>query len=237
MNRSLDINGHYEFYMTSIYFVGDVLIFFANYLAFQKEADIFVVRLLKKKMIKLGNIATIQTGVYLKSSPSPDTCYLQVNDFDEEGNIRSTIRPTTTVSSKAVHHLLTESDLLLAAKGGKNFCTTAPTQLGLCVASPSFLIIRIDDPTRILPEYLCGFLNLPSTRQMLTAQAQGSAITSLSKADLEEFEIPLPPLERQQACIALTRLHHREQALYKAIAERRRQITDYKLTKIYKDER
>lgn len=188
-------------------------------------------------MIKLGNIATIQTGVYLKSSPSPDTCYLQVNDFDEEGNIRSTVRPTTTINHKAAHHLLTVNDLLLAAKGGKNFCTIAPTQFGPCVASPSFLIIRINDPSRVLPEYLCGFLNLPSTRQLLTAQAQGSAITSLSKADLEEFEIPLPPLERQQACIALTRLHHREQALYKAIAERRRQITDYKLTKIYKDER
>ena len=151
-------------------------------------------------MVKLKDIATIQTGVYLKNAPSPDTCYLQVNDFDEVGNIR-------------------------------------PTQLGPCVASPSFLIIRIDDPARILPEYLCGFLNLPSTRQLLTAQAQGSAITSLSKADLEEFEIPLPPLERQRSCIALTRLHRREQALYKAIAERRRQITDCKLTKIYKDER
>lgn len=160
-----------------------------------------------------------------------------MNDFDEEGNIRPTVRPTTTVSSKAARHLLTESDLLLAAKGGKNFCVIAPTQLGPCVASPSFLIIRIDDPTRILPEYLCGFLNLPSTRQLLTAQAQGSAIASLSKADLEEFEVPLPPLERQRACIALTRLHRREQTLYKAIAERRRQITDYKLTKIYKDER
>ena len=188
-------------------------------------------------MVKLKDIATIQTGVYLKSTPSPDTCYLQVNDFDEEGNIRPTVRPTTTVSSKAARHLLTESDLLLAAKGGKNFCAIAPTQLGPCVASPSFLIIRIDDPTRILSEYLCGFLNLPSTRQLLTAQAQGSAITSLRKADLEEFEIPLPPLERQRSCIALTRLHRREQALYKAIAERRRQITDYKLTKIYKDER
>ena len=39
-------------------------------------------------MVKLKDIATIQTGVYLKSTPSPDTCYLQVNDFDEEGNIR-----------------------------------------------------------------------------------------------------------------------------------------------------
>ena len=115
-----------------------------------------------------------------------------MNDFDEEGNIRPTVRPTTSVSSKAARHLLTESDLLLAAKGGKNFCAIAPTQLGPCVASPSFLIIRIDNQTRILPEYLCGFLNLPSTRQLLTAQARGSAIASLSKADLEEFEIPLP---------------------------------------------
>ena len=83
-------------------------------------------------MVKLKDIATIQTGVYLKNAPSPDTCYLQVNDFDEEGNIRPTVRPTTTVSSKAARHLLTESDLLLAAKGGKNFCAIAPTQLGPC---------------------------------------------------------------------------------------------------------
>lgn len=188
-------------------------------------------------MIKLGNIATIQTGVYLKSSPSPDTCYLQVSDFDEDGTICQTVQPTTTISHKAARHLLTVNDLLLAAKGGKNFCTIAPTQLGPCVASPSFLIIRINDLSRVMPEYLCGFLNLSTTRQILTAQAQGSAITSLSKADLDEFEIPLPPLERQRACIILTRLHHQEQALYRAIAERRKQIMDYKLTKVYKDER
>lgn len=188
-------------------------------------------------MVKLKDIATIQTGVYLKSTPSPDTCYLQVNDFDEEGNIRPAVRPTTTIRSKAARHLLTVNDLLLAAKGGKNFCTIAPTQLGPCVASPSFLIIRINDLSRVMPEYLCGFLNLSTTRQILMAQAQGSAITSISKADLDEFEIPLPPLERQQACITLTRLHRRELTLYKAIAKRRKQIMDYKLTKIYKDER
>ena len=65
-------------------------------------------------MVKLKDVATIQTGVYLKSTPLPDTCYLQVNDFDEEGYIRPTVRPTTTVSSKAARHLLTESDLLVA---------------------------------------------------------------------------------------------------------------------------
>lgn len=188
-------------------------------------------------MVKLKDIATIQTGVYLKSTPSPNTCYLQVNDYDEEGNIRPNIRPTTTVSSKVASHLLTECDLLLAAKGGRNFCVIAPTQIGPCVASPSFLIIRIDAPTRILPEYLCGFLNMPATRQLLTAQAKGSAIVSLSKTAIGELEIPLLPLEQQQTCIALVRLQCREQALYKAIAERRRQLIDYKLKKVYKNER
>lgn len=188
-------------------------------------------------MVKLKDIATIQTGVYLKSAPSPDTCYLQVNDFDEEGNIRPTVRPTTIVSAKATRHLLTANDLLLAAKGGKNFCSMVPTHIGQCVASPSFLIIRIDDAKRVLPEYVCGFLNMPTTQQLLNSQSKGTSIVSLSKTDVGELEIPLLPLERQRACIALTRLHRREQALYKAIAERRRQITDYKLTKIYKDER
>lgn len=201
------------------------------------QSAYFCRKAIEEKMVKLKDIATVQTGVYLKSTLLPDTCYLQVNDFDEEGVLRSTVRPTTTVSSKAARHLLRESDLLLAAKGGKHFCAIAPTQVGPCVASPSFLIIRIDDTTRLLPEYVCGFLNLPMTQQLLNAQSKGTSIASLSKTDIEELEIPLLPLARQRACIALIRLQRREQVLYKAIAERRRQITDYKLTKIYKDER
>lgn len=188
-------------------------------------------------MVKLKDIAVILTGVYMKSSPLPDTCYLQVNDFNEDGTLRRMVKPTTAVGDKAARHLLTESDLLLAAKGEKNFCAMAPMQLGASVASPSFLIIRVNDPVRILPEYLCGFLNLPSIRQMLMTQAKGSAISSISKTDLEKFEVPIPSLERQRACIELTRLNCRERAIYKAIAERRQLITDYKLTKIYKDER
>ena len=187
-------------------------------------------------MRKLKEIATIQTGVYLKSAPSPDTYYLQVNDFDDNGILHPTVKPTTIVAPKAARHLLTTDDLLLAAKGDKNFCTTAPVQIGRCVASPSFLIIRIADPTRVLPEYVCGFLNLPTTRQLLTAQFKGSAITSLSKSDLEEIEIPIPSPKQQQTYIALTRLQRREQALYRAIAERRKQLIDYKLTKTYRDE-
>ena len=33
-------------------------------------------------MVKLKDIATIQTGIYLKNAPTPDTSYLQVNEFD-----------------------------------------------------------------------------------------------------------------------------------------------------------
>lgn len=188
-------------------------------------------------MTKLKDIAIIRTGVYLKSTPSPDVYYLQANDFGEGGILRPNVIPMTSADWRTARHLLTADDLLLAAKGGRNFCTAAPVHIGRCVASPSFLIIRINNPTLILPEYVCGFFNLPITQQLLTVQSKGSAIVSLSKSDLEEIEIPLPSLERQQACIALTRLHHQEQALYKAIAEQRKQIMDYKLTKVYKNER
>lgn len=188
--------------------------------------------------MRLKEFATIQTGVYRKNAPVPDTYYLQVNDFEEDGTLRSAIQPTTFADKKTARHLLTANDLLLAAKGDKNFCTTAPVYIGQCIASPSFLIIRINNPDCVLPEYVSGFLNLSTTRQLLKVQSKGTSITSLSKLDLEELEIPLLPLERQRACVALTRLQCREQVIYKDIAERRKQIIDYKLTKAYKkDER
>ena len=122
-------------------------------------------------MVKLKDIATIQTGVYLKSTPSPDTCYLQVNDFDEEGNIRPTVRPTTTVSSKAARHLLTESDLLLAAKG-----RPSPRSARLSSRSSRYRSPRWSDSGPASPSPACIAANRPSTRPSRSAAGKSPII-------------------------------------------------------------
>lgn len=180
-------------------------------------------------MTKLNNIATIQTGVFAKTTPNPDALYLQQSDFDGNGELRNTTQPTIIVANQK--HLLTAGDLLLASKGNNNMCVIVPEIEQTCVPSPSFLVIRLHDKSAILPEFVAWYLNLPTTQNTLAAQARGTSIMSISKATLEDLEIPVPSVERQKKYIELSKLQKLEQQLYAAIAERRKQILDYKMIK------
>ena len=180
-------------------------------------------------MIKLHNIAVIQTGVFAKVVPNPNVLYLQQSDFDGNGELRNTVQPTIIVDNQK--HLLTAGDLLLASKGNNNMCVIVPEIEQKCVASPSFLVIRLHDKSAILPEFVAWYLNLPTVQNTLAAQARGTSIMSISKATLGELEIPIPPIERQKKYIELSKLQKREQELYKTIAERRKQILEYKMIK------
>lgn len=181
------------------------------------------------EMIKLHNIAVIQTGVFSKVVPNPNALYLQQSDFDGNGELRNTTQPTIIVANQK--HLLTAGDLLLASKGNNNMCVIVPEIEQKCVASPSFLAIRLHDKSAILPEFVAWYLNLPTTQNTLAAQARGTSIMSISKASLGELEIPIPPIEKQKKYIELSKLQKCEQQLYAAIAERRKQILEYKMIK------
>ncbi len=180
-------------------------------------------------MIKLHNIAVIQTGVFAKVVPNPNALYLQQSDFDGDGKLRNTAQPTIIAENQK--HLLTAGDLLLASKGNNNICVIVPGFEQKCVSSPSFLVIRLHDKSTILPEYVAWYLNLPTTQNALATQARGTSIMSISKATLGELEIPIPSIEKQKKYIELSKLQKREQQLYAAIAERRKQILDYKMIK------
>ena len=199
-----------------------------NNLQIPRKLFTFVAQI-KEKMTKLSNIATIQTGVFAKTTPNPDTLYLQQSDFDSRGELRDTAQPA--IATDNPKHLLAAGDLLLASKGNNNICVIVPEIEQKCVASPSFLVIRLHDKSAILPEFVAWYLNLPTIQNTLAAQARGTSIMSISKATLGELEIPILPIERQRRYIELSKLQKREQQLYAAIAERRKQILEYKMIK------
>ena len=67
--------------------------------------------------------------------------------------------------------------------------------------------------------------NNPSTLALLKGQATGTSMASISKAVLEELEIPIPSLEKQKAIVQLTKLRDTEKKLKQRIeALREKQI-------------
>ena len=80
-----------------------------------------------------------------------------------------------------------------------------------------------------MPEYLNWYHNLHAIITQLRVNAVGSAIPSITKAMIEEVEVPVPSIDKQKAIIELAALQKREQQIYNEIAGKRKQLIDNKL--------
>jgi restriction endonuclease S subunit len=185
----------------------------------------FVENILKNKLKKeIRDVAQTQTGLFAKPGAQGEIVYLQGKHFDESGNLTHSLHPDLPADQVSDKHLLKAGDVLFAAKGNKNFAAVYESHNPAAVASTSFFVLRRTTET-MLPEYFAWFLNNPSTQTLLKAQAIGTSMASISKAVLEELEIPIPSLETQKAIVHITRLRNTEKKLKQQIeALREKQI-------------
>ena len=70
------------------------------------------------------------------------------------------------------------------------------------------------------------------TLQYLTSNAKGTSIPSISKSTVEELNIPILPVDKQEKIIAIAKLQKTEERLYKKIIRKREQLAEYKLKNI-----
>lgn len=174
-----------------------------------------------KKILK--DIATIQTGIFAKTDSKGDIVYLQAKHFSETGMLHTTLHPDLKADNITDKHLLRTGDVLFAAKGTKNFAAVYEEHNPPCVASTSFFVIRVYD-SAVLPHYLVWFLNSPGTQRKLKGQAKGSSIASISKSVLEDLEISIPVLQKQQAVLQISNLRNTEKKLHQQIQSLREKL-------------
>jgi hypothetical protein len=166
-------------------------------------------------MIRIQDIAHLQTGVYAKPDRHGNAIYLQVKYFNEKGDLAEVIRPDIFVDKRLSRHLLEEGDVLFAAKGDRNFATVYTPEFGPCLASSSFFIIRRFKG--ILPEYLAWYINNPPSQKKLKAEAKGSSIPSISIKSLGELEIKIPDLKTQETILKIDKLRVKEKKILREI--------------------
>ncbi len=92
-------------------------------------------------------------------------------------------------------------DILLNITGASlGRCTLVPSEFGEANVSQHVTIIRLTDPQ--VREYLHLCILSPYTQSMIWGRQVGMAREGLSKKVLEQFEIPLPPIDEQQRIVA-----------------------------------
>lgn len=185
---------------------------------------------------RIKNIADVQVGVYAQTSEAANAIYIQVGNYSADRELSDGMKPSVEIEGRRQSLFLSTGNLLFAAKGSNNFCVVFRESDCPAVASSSFLILRIKDKSMVLPEYVCWYINLDATLKYLQSEAKGTGIPSISKATLEELEIPVPSVETQWTIVEIARLQSDAQKLQSRIMAKRKQLIEYKLKKAIENE-
>lgn len=190
------------------------------------------------EMAKLGEITDIHSGYLFKkeSKVDPKKGYyaIQPKDLDRAGRIVWPNYQTSVTNEPQPVHYLRKSDVLFLSKmNPRPVLVEADPEHSNTIASSHFFIIR---PTsnQILPAYLYWFLNQQDTKKFIRSVAAGSSILNVKKSDLQEIEIPLPPLEMQKRISELAQLTDRYKQLQQMIVEKTDRLVEHVTLKALK---
>ncbi len=167
--------------------------------------------------MKLDDISSIKSGYFSSTIKEGDVFYIQARDFDENKNIVQNLTPSLSYSKNIEKHFLNEGDILIVAKGASFQSYVYDGSYSPAVASTVFLVIRINDKHKILPKFLSWYLNLPLTQAELSLKGEGTAMPTLSKKTLQEFDTPVPAIQLQENIIKIEDLRRQEKFIQRMI--------------------
>jgi len=186
--------------------------------------------------MKLGELAEIQMGYPFRSrlehDPQGDVAVIQMKDIDDANLLHTAEAITVTLPKGKTHHLLRAGDLLFRSRGRSNGAAQVLEGIGRAVLSAPMLLIR---PRRVLPAYLCWYINAPATQAQLAALAEGTSVRMISAEALKTLDLPLPSLAAQQRIVQAAALADQEQTLLARIASLRQRLATRSLMKFARE--
>lgn len=175
-------------------------------------------------------IIKVRTGwTFSKAIESNDNSRYQViqlrdvQDLTLAGLDWANITRTNIDSSRTIK-TLQDNEILLVAKGHTKTALLLKNLPDNVVANQHFLIITVNDTSKLLPEYLEVFLNSTSVQNWFTVNSSGSYQSTLTKKRLLELKLPTElPIEHQQMLVDLDTSIKKEKHLQQLLIKQREQ--------------
>ena len=185
--------------------------------------------------VQLKDITSIRSGFYTKNTvPNGDVHYVQARHFDHDLHFDFNAIPELKLDSKIQKHLLQKEDILIAAKGNKNFAVIYKGETPYAVPSSIFIVITVNDKNILIPDFLAFFLNLPSTQEYFKNNAIGTAIPSISIKLLEQLEIPIPKINQQSKILQIHALRLKEKKIITQLEILKEKVYQHQILKAIK---
>lgn len=160
---------------------------------------------------KVKNIAVVQTWVFLRTWKKGNLTYLQAKHFNDYGELREKLIPDLKIEEISEKHLLQNWDILFSAKWTRNFATVFRSEYWPCVASSTFLVIRLNSSSNYIPEFVALILNnFQASQYFRENNLAWTTVQSISKKIIDDFEIWIIEIEEQEKLLHLYGLHKKQ---------------------------
>jgi len=167
---------------------------------------------------KLEDIVDIQSGYQLKgqmtNAPEGNVSCIQVQDLDHSQRIVKSDGLWKIKTDKIFdNYQITKNDLLFLSKGSKFGAYRIPDFESLTIPLAHFFILRTGKNNKVNSTYLWWILNERRTANKIQNGMKGSMMPFISRADLGQIEIPIPPRDVQEMIFELANLRLKEKDL------------------------
>jgi len=175
------------------------------------------------KVYKVGDIAEVQFGPYLKSKDKGTAKYLLGSHFDDNLQPNNLQGSYVELNNKVEKSQLQQNDVILAGKGLRTFAWSYNNKYGPIVPSSLFYLLRASEDL-IIGDYFAAVLNSERVQHELALIGAGATITSIPKKELKELEIAVPPIEEQKKFLEVYNLLDKDIELTNKLLQAKRNL-------------
>lgn len=163
------------------------------------------------KKLHLKEVTTVFRGKAINSkSESGNIGVINISNITDTGIDYSSLDFIVDEERKVSRYILQEGDVLVTARGTTVKIAVFESQPTICIPSANINVIR---PKEALNgTYLKLFLESPVGVKMLKSLQRGTGVVNINFKDMSELEVPVLPLEAQEA---LVREYNTGLSLYK----------------------
>jgi hypothetical protein len=175
-------------------------------------------------MFQVSDLATIRSGSPFRErivhEPGGRFRVVQGKDIGLDGTLGlDAMVRLSEVPGKGMPDVLRAGEVTLQTRGSSYRAALVP-QSDIPMVAAGSLYVLAPEASRIDPEFLVLYLNLPGTQATLRQLATGSTILNLRRSAVEHLEVPLPSLSDQRRLVELGRLVRKQSD----VAERLNQL-------------
>lgn len=181
--------------------------------------------------MRIAELCEIQTGFTVRGRLEPDgpgarPC-IQLSDVLDGVAIHPATLQLFDIGQVSNRYAVGPGDIVFKSRGQPNVaCTISEAMVEPAVALLPLLILRPDRKI-VTPEFLAWAINHPKAQRQFDAEAQGTSLRMVSKASLENIDVPVPDLRTQSLIVEAASLSARESSLLLALADKRQRLSNF----------